>query len=340
MKKLWILIALAAVSCSQKWNDIAHKEVVAEIKAFGVEGQVSATVNALEKSVALLLPYDANPAVLTVTQFEMTEGAVSTPEIKVGGQIDLSQPLSVTLTTYDDYVWTITATLRPRPLSEIYNMNFDLWSKDSWGLAAPYGEDADEEQRQVWASAHSSIGIFGFPLLFPEKEFVAVPGEGKAALKLQSQLIESIGMYASGSIFTGKVQSFSDQEFKIKAGISYTKRPRTLEGFACYQPQNLADGSTDKGVIFIALADWNEPLAIEPPEKLLEADSIPGIIGYGQVSFDHKMEAYEKFSVEINYKSEATPKYLFILASASAQGDFGKGAASSVLYVDELGLTY
>ena len=49
MKKIIAIlcVGLALTGCSQKWNDLAHEEVVADITAFAVEGQVSSTVHPL-----------------------------------------------------------------------------------------------------------------------------------------------------------------------------------------------------------------------------------------------------------------------------------------------------
>ena len=351
MKKIVFLLALtfAASACTRVWNDIAHAEVYATITAFEIEGQAKCDIIESSKEISLLLPYDAEITALTLKQFAYTEGATCTPALKAGDKIDLSSPLTITLTTYDDYVWKVTATLKPKPLNDIYNMTFDTWSKDYLGLDACYGEGADAEQKKVWGSVNSYLGMFSFPIMWPETSFVAVPGEGKAAVKLQSRGIEALKLFAGGSIFTGEVISYSQAEFIAKMGYPFAKRPKTLEGHVCYQPKAIdwctdaykdKKGNQDKGFIFVLLADWTEPYEVNPPAKLLDTGNVPGVIGYGKVDFDKPMEAYEKFSLEIKYLNDNTPKHVVILATASELGDYFTGAEGSVLYLDDLGFTY
>lgn len=351
MKKFWILpaAALLAAGCTRVWNDIAHEEVYATIKAFEIEGQASCDINEGGKQISLLLPYDAEITALTLSQFAYTEGATCTPDLKVGDKVDLSSPLTITLHTYDDYVWTVTATLKPRPLNDIYNMNFDAWGKDLFGSDACYGDDADAEQKMIWASSNYYVAVFGFPVLAPETSFVAVEGEGKAAAKLTSQGTPLLGMLIGGGLFTGQVDSFSQEEFVAKMGIPFSKRPKTLEGYVCYQPKTIdwssdayqdKKGSQDTGCVFVLLADWPEPYEVNPPAKILDTGSIPGVIGYGRLDLDKQMEAYEKFSIEITYLNENTPRHVVILATSSTLGDYSTGGSGSVLYLDEFGFTY
>lgn len=349
MKKLGILMALALVSCSQHWNDTIHEEVVAVINALEAEGQSSSMVNGIRREVSLLLPYDSDLSAVKITRFDITEGARCKPDIKVGDILDLSSPLTVTLITYDEYVWTISATLKPKPLSDIYNMNFDQWSQDFLGADVCYGEDADNEQRSVWGSGNTFPALFGMPLLTSETEFVAVEGEGKAAVKLQSRNLEVMEMFAGGCIFTGITEAFSSEEFTAKLGVPCKKRPVTMDGYACYRPGTIdcckephldKAGSTDNGFVFIALAEWDTPFTASPPAAILDVENIPGIIGYGKAVFDHDMSGYEKFSIELTYLNDHTPKYAVIIATSSSLGDYQTGSSESVLYLDELGFTY
>ena len=90
----------------------------------------------------------------------------------------------------------------------------------------------------------------------------------------------------------------------------------------------------------MVLADWDEPFKVSPPDLLLDTEGDPGIIGYGRAVFDKEMTAYEKFSIQIEYRNDRTPKYVAIVASSSALGDYFTGADGSVLYLDELKFWY
>lgn len=350
MRKAIILAAaaLTLLGCSQQWNDLVHTEVVAEILTFGIEGQVKSEINRSGKSIDVLLPWDADPANLTLSEFTVTEGAVCTPALKAGGKIDLSAPLTVTLHTYDDYIWTVTATLKPKPTSDIYNMTFDLWSKDFFEADVCYGEDADSDMKETWGSVNVFLNMIGSPNMKAEKEFVAEVGEGKAAVKLISQGIEALSTFFGGSIFNGTVAEFLTTEYTARFGVPFTKHPLTLEGYACYQPKNIdyseapytdKQGTLDNGFVLIVLTDWDEPKQLAPT-ALLDVTTLPGLVGYAKVVFDSNMTAYEKFSATLTYVNDHTPKYAVIMASSSALGDYHTGGNGSVLYLDELGFTY
>ena len=349
---LFIFISTALSSCSSRWNDIVHEEVVATVSAFAVQDQAKCQIDPYNNSIALTLPYDADPSAVTVTEFSITEGAKCEPPIKVGDKIDVSSPLTLTLTTYDDYVWTVTATLKPKPVSDIYNMTFDLWDKDFLQMDVPYGSEADSDQRLVWGSAYfyMALGTAGGAIVAKESDLVAVPGEGKAALKLESLYAEGISVFGAGTTFTGLLNSFDGTSFNVALGVPFKKRPVTMDGFALYKPKTIdvasdaysdKKGTLDNAFVFIALADWDSQYVVDPPSKIMDdTGNIPGIIGYGKLVLDKEMESYEKFSITLNYLNDKTPTYAVILASSSALGDYQTGAAGSILYLDELGFTY
>lgn len=237
---------------------------------------------------------------------------------------------------------------------QLYNMSFDNWSKDN-KYDVCYGEDASLFDMAVWASANSTTASMGYPTVGPEETFVAVSGEGKKALKLQTQgmsiLFGAIKRLAAGSIFNGSTGDIDilKMSAKIYWGVPFSYRPKSLEGYACYKPGTIdwvqspyesKKGELDNGHIFVILADWEEPLEVCPPDKLFDPDKDAGVIGYGKVVFDKSMAAYEKFTVNIAYRNNRTPKYVAIVASSSALGDYFTGSGSSVLYLDELQFNY
>lgn len=58
MRKIVLLFAAAAASlfCSQKWNDLVHEEVPAEITAFEVEEQSSVKISKSTRLVTVSVP--------------------------------------------------------------------------------------------------------------------------------------------------------------------------------------------------------------------------------------------------------------------------------------------
>ena len=378
-------------------NDLVHEEVVAVITEFEVEGQESSTISKATRTAAVTLPAGSDLKSLKVKTFSVTEGATCEPSVTVGGTLDLSRPLTLTLTTYDPYTWTLQASVAGEvppansgdvsqdpstdpsgdassdpdtsddPSEEefvsgpqLYNMSFDHWStgKDKiYSIEAPvlYDEDATDGEKAVWGSAASSTKMLGYNSVLPETEFLAVKGDGKKALKLQTCGIEAlfgaIKKLAAGSVFCGKTGNIDIAKMSahILWGIPFTERPARLEGYYCYQPKPIdwvqapyedKKGTLDNGHVLVILSDWAEPFDVCPPDQLLDVENNPGIIGFGKAVFDKEMTDYEKFTIDIEYRSERIPTMVTIVCSSSALGDYFTGGAGSVLYLDELSFLY
>ena len=192
MKKFAIVVltALVAVSCLKR-NDLTNYAVPAKILSFGVEGQLTVTIDAQLQKVHVLMPAYTDLTKLTVTAFSVTDGVSCEPEISVGEVLNLFEPLEVILSNEDVYVWTIDAsTKEPRSGVQLYNMNFDSWTQEGKAWYA-YGADATAEQKAVWGNANKTITDMGKDSnCVSETEFVAVEGEGKKALKLTTNLLD------------------------------------------------------------------------------------------------------------------------------------------------------
>lgn len=354
MKKYIFLAILVLTACSGTWNDLVHGEVVAEITGFEIEGQVSSVIGKARRTVTVTMPAGSDLSALTVGAISYTEGAEADSEIVPGTILDLSKPFTLVLTTYDHYEWTINAVHEEDEAAEgpqLYNMGFDFWSKnpDNDNIDIPSAADATEAEKSTWGSGGDMLAAMGFPTVLAEYDFLAVPGAGKSALKLQTQKV--LGKLASGSVFNGKMKGidFFSMSAKLEWGIPFTARPAALEGYACYKPKTIDTtespykdkaGQTDQAHIFILLTDWEEPFEVNPPSSLVDFDGDPAIIGYGKVVFDKEMEGYEHFRADVEYRNGRTPKYITIVAASSALGDYFTGAVGSVLYVDEMSLAY
>ena len=358
MRKTVILISavLTAFSCSQKWNDLIHEEVPAEITAFELEGQTAVQISKARKTVIATFPEGTEFNSLTVKDFQVTDGAICSHDIRPGGVLDLTDTLKVTLTTYDEYIWNIVAEIEkkveptPKDGPQVYNMLFDDWTIENT-LPVPFSDDASDEEKAVWGNADQIIALLGFPTMRNETEFVAVKGEGKAALRLQTQGIEVFKKLAAGSLFTGKLGKIDifSQTAELLWGVPFSSRPAALEGYVCSQPQVIdyaegdhADmkGQMDKGAVAVILSDWEEPFLVNPPNKLVDYDNDPHIIGYGKMTFEKEMTEYEKFHLDITYRSDRTPTMVTIVTSSSYLGDYFTGGSGSVIYFDEFRFIY
>jgi len=101
------LAACLLVACIQ--NDLPYPTVKLYITGMTVEGQVgSAVISNEDRKVTLELGETVNPKKVKVQTLELTEGGKAT--IGPDAILDLTKPLKVTLSLYQDYDWTIEAT--------------------------------------------------------------------------------------------------------------------------------------------------------------------------------------------------------------------------------------
>lgn len=101
------LAACLLVACIQ--NDLPYPTVKLYITGMTVEGQVgSAVISNEDLKVTLELGETVNPKKVKVQTLELTEGGKAT--IGPDAILDLTKPLKVTLSLYQDYDWTIEAT--------------------------------------------------------------------------------------------------------------------------------------------------------------------------------------------------------------------------------------
>ncbi len=90
-------------------NDIPYPQIPAQILSINADGLVQAPViNNETQSVSLVLADSVNLKKVHITEATLTEDATATPAIV--GYHDLSDKLNVTLSIYQDYEWTISAT--------------------------------------------------------------------------------------------------------------------------------------------------------------------------------------------------------------------------------------
>ena len=153
-------------------------------------------------------------------------------------------------------------------------------------------------------------------------------------------------------MFTGQMGdiNLSKLSATLKWGLPFNLRPKALEGYACYKPVAIDVakepyddwlGRTDSAHVFVVLADWESQFIVDPAtDTFLDIDNDPHIIGYGKAGYNHTMDDYEKFTINIEYRNNRIPKYVVIVASSSALGDYFTGGEGSTLYLDEFRFIY
>lgn len=102
-----IIVLSVAVSVSCIENDLSYPDVAAEITGFSVEGQKSVTIDKETRTISIVMGETADlhkVAVTSCTLSDKTQVVGGVPQ-----SLDLTEPVTLTIRLYDEYVWTITA---------------------------------------------------------------------------------------------------------------------------------------------------------------------------------------------------------------------------------------
>lgn len=237
----------------------------------------------------------------------------------------------------------------------IPNMSFDEWCSVKTGSFLPKTTyyAASDESTKFWDSGNEGANTMSsVNPTSPEESDVV---RGKAA-RLSSKSV--VGQFAAGSLFTGDFGSASIAPLgaKLDFGRPFTGRPTQLKGYYKYNPGSIDNINTDKVSavskgdrdicsIYMLLADWSAPFAVNTGEDVFVDINDPSIIAYGELSDDltspESMSEYKEFTIDLKYRDLVKkPTYVLIVCSSSKYGDYFTGSTSSVLLVDEFELIY
>ena len=220
------------------------------------------------------------------------------------------------------------------------NMGFEDWHQDGkvWN-PFPNGGTV------VWDTANKATANFTGSATIPDESRKA---EGKRSVRMESSY--AVVKFASGSIFTGRFVGLQGLGAKLDWGIPFTSKPVGLSGQIAYAPAviNYADpryasmkGQNDTGHVIIILTDWAEPFRIvSSEEKFVDFDNDPAIIAYGRYAVSENTDGFRAFHIDLEYRSDRTPKWLVIVGASSALGDYFTGGVGSTLWLDGLTLDY
>ena len=101
------LFTLLLSGCIQ--NDIPYPRIKAQILGITAEGQIgSATIDNENRTVSIELADTVDLKQVHIKTLDITEGAIS--NMPADSILDLSESYTLTLTIYQEYTWTITAT--------------------------------------------------------------------------------------------------------------------------------------------------------------------------------------------------------------------------------------
>ena len=233
-----------------------------------------------------------------------------------------------------------TATATP-----LENGSFDEWSSEAAAngtLWQPWSTSS------FWDTGNRGATTIADSNSVPTSE--TCNGSGKAA-SLETKWV--VMKLASGNIFTGSyvrtdgtngVLSFGREfkSFPSKLRINYKYTSATIDKIGEDALEYLK-GRPDSCHIYIALADWNQPLEIRtrPSERQLFDKNYSHVIAYAEYISGNSDSQYQQKDLVLNYRyTNRTPKYILIVASASKYGDYFTGGVGSKLLVDNFELIY
>lgn len=224
-------------------------------------------------------------------------------------------------------------------------------SFDQWWLDGKCWNPWDENGTRFWDTGNTGASTLGQSNVTPSDDTPS--GSGKSAcLETRFVGIAGIGKLAAGSIYTGVFAKVDGTNGILDFGRPWNLRPVKLHGYYKFHSNPIdyaaaeleyLKGRPDSCHIFVALTDWTEPFQVRtnPKNRNLFDKNAPYVIGYGELVQGDDTDGWQPFEIEIKYRSTSiVPTYIQITCAASKYGDYFTGGTGTVLYVDQLSLSY
>ncbi len=233
---------------------------------------------------------------------------------------------------------------------QLPNGGFEEWYQNTaW---YPYSENGSA----FWGTGNPMSTMMGASYNITTPENDPRPGsKGTKSAKLDSKFVGfgSLGKIAAGNMFTGESKGMSTGTNGIVAfGRPWNSRPKALKGWYKATVGTIdytgndspaAKGDPDVYQIFVCLTDWDEPHNVDTADKgtFFNPATDSGIIAYGEIRSSEQVAEWTDFRIELEYRSlTRKPKYIVVVATASAYGDYFTGSTGSVMYIDDFELEY
>ena len=236
--------------------------------------------------------------------------------------------------------------------AQMPNMGFDAWNTTN-GVVFP---NADQGENFWWDSGNTGAKLGGKTPTSQETSFLAVPGEGKSAARLET--VNAIIAMAGGNVFSGHFGSVQGLGAEVFFGRPFESRPTVLTGYYSYEPKaidnvkppegialpfdrNTIAGKMDRCHIFVYVTAWDGPYRVNTTERRYLDINDPDVIGYGElIDSTGTGGQYRQFSIDIKYRDHRKPTYCAVVAVASKYADYFTGGIGSLMYVDEFAFGY
>lgn len=355
---------------SYKRTDAAIEKMTINSDVVAIQPEISE----VDQSKANVMIYKkagtTNEQLLLVPEFEISAGATlylnNEPYVK-GTAVDFSKSQKFKVTAESGQT-SVTYTVNTAELqSHSFASSFD----GEWeNVDGSYDEPGDG-----WATSNGGVSLIKlmFPQLYAptDPDAVTKSTDGKTANAARLETLDTKGMASimpgvfpavpkvtSGSVFTGAFEVNIGNTLKsTKFGYPCLKKPIAFTGtykfksgdvyYTCKDPEKseeavVTEGKKDEPAINAVLYEVKTyAFDVLDGTNLFTSDNVVAI-----ASVDAKEQAtYTDFNVTFTYKEgksfDATKKYkLAIVCSSSKDGDKFSGAPGSVLYVDDLAVTF
>lgn len=255
----------------------------------------------------------------------------------------------------DTKISNIVCEVTTEEASVLPNSGFENWSGDVPKLIYGSGET------MFWDSGNHGSQKVSRNVTTPD---ATVRHSGNYSAKLSSIYASmlGIGQFAAGNIFIGQYLDTQMDGLNghgvLGLGRPFASRPLALRGYIRYISGNvdkggdkIANGTQDKGIIYVALTDgegeefngtrWS--FVIKTKESKFFDKNGANVVAYGDKIWvaSTEGEGMHEFIIPFEYKSmERIPNRIMLVAAASQFGDYFQGSTGSVMWLDDLELIY
>ena len=241
--------------------------------------------------------------------------------------------------------------------AQMLNAGFEEWHQNGkpW---YPYAAGGTE----FWGTGNPGSTTLGADYNITTRSDDKRPGSsGNYSARLETKFVGvgSLGKLAAGNIFAGAFGGTSGMGGTVHMGraFDFNAKPKALRVWCKYTP-----GDGDKGRIFICLINmtngWTyhvvdtnnaDATTFSPDDEFLYTDkgnpeTLEGhVIGYGDLMLETAVSEWTEFEIQITYRDKYAgekPNVLMVTASASYEGDYFRGTAGSLMYLDDVEFVY
>ena len=252
-----------------------------------------------------------------------------------------------------DVASSVTCTFTTEEALQLPNNGFERVSGEKPMLIYGSGDE------MWWDSGNhgsSSVSMFAVDITKIDK---SLKHSGNQSLLLSSTNV--VIKFAAGNVFAGKYLKTDGTDGILGFGRPFSSRPSKLKGYIKYNSgvvdeggDMIADGSNDKGIVYIALTDgdgevyddgskWSRIIKTNKDNRQLFNKDAENVIAYGEMIWSDTTSdsGLVPFEITLDYKSlNRVPNRIVIVASASMYGDYFQGSTSSKMWLDDLELVY